>query len=623
MITFLRTVLIFSLFTSFALAEEPLIYPQEGVQVFLGLDDTSAPTAIADGRAQDLQNIRLSISKNLQQRHGYSLPIPAGTDQFSVGESLDVQDEDFCAVTGIYYTKFSDGVERIVSTCSNRFYYLNSNTTWDPVYGVNITGGKDNQFVFTTALDNIIGTNDVDVPIQYNGTTLSTVSFTGLSNPIQKAKVVVFFKNYLIFANTVENSTEFPTRFRFSNVGTINTWDDDDYIDIGALGGQEINCVAELYDTLFFGLTDSLYKVSLVGGSDTFNVSKISDSIGCIAKNSIQSVFLTNAKNGLVFLDKDKKVYFYDGIVAQDISRLITQSMGALSGSRLPFAVSANTGTDYWLCVTNSSATENNLCFDLQYEIGEWTKHTNVPANAMAKVVDNNVNDRVYFGSYKSFIYNLEDEGLSDDVGTTNPTTVTVDAVNTFTTATASGLTVFYDSALNMVAGSLVGAPIEVVGGTGSGQTNTLADNTTTGLVVTDTFSTALDATSTIQVGSIDSFFTTKWYDFRDPTRLKHFGEVYFWGEADASSTHSLSYAMDLSSDIETLSIALTSSGSDAIWGSAIWGVSLWGSGDDIFRQAKLTTQGRYLRLKWAESDPGETFNIYGWNAVWWQGQIN
>ena len=600
--------------------EQWTVYPRQGVQVFLGLDDTSAPTQVQDGRAQDLQNVLLE-SGAMRQRYGVDLVLtPDSTNGLQIGDTLDIQDEAFCAITGVYYTKFSSGTERIVATCGTRTYFLNGIASWDQVTGVSHTAGQNNQFVFTTALDNIIGTNDADTPLQYNGTTLTTVSFTGLTNPIQQAKTVAFFKNYLIFGNTKENSVERPTRIRWSNVGTINTWTDADLVDIGALGGQEIVAMAELYDNLYVFLTDSIYKVSLVGGVDTFQISKVTDDIGCIAKNSVQSITLSNAQNGLVFLDKDKKIYFFNGVIAQDISPLIETTMDGLSGGRLQYAVSADTNEDYVLCVTSGTGTTNNLCLDFEYTMGEWSKHTNIPANAMAHVLDNNVTDQVYWGSYKSFVYQFSDTSKRDDVGSFSGT---VSTVSRYTTDTASSLQVLYNAAWNLVTGSLAGAPIELVGGTGSTQTNTIADNTNTGLVVTDDFTTTPNSTTTFEVGAIDSFYTTKWYDLGDAARLKHFGEVYFWAEADVSSTHSLSYATDFSSDVSTLSLALSSSTTDAIWGSAIWGVSLWGDVDDIFRQGKLEAGGRYIRLKWAEDDPSETFHIYGFNFIYRPGEMN
>jgi hypothetical protein len=42
-----------------------------------------------------------------------------------------------------------------------------------------------------------------------------------------------------------------------------------------------------------------------------------------------------------------------------------------------------------------------------------------------------------------------------------------------------------------------------------------------------------------------------------------------------------------------------------------------------VFRQGKLETQGRYLRLKFADDDPAENFNIYGWIPVFWMGDVN
>jgi len=601
-------------------AKEPNVYPQSGTQVFLGLDDTSAPTQIQDGRASDLQNVKLDSDKSLRQRYGYSLV--GDTLDIGAGEAVDGLDEANCAVTSIYYTKFSSGTERIFATCSDRFYYLNG-VTWDTVSGLTVasTAGQNNQFVFTTALDNIVGTNDVDAPILYNGTTLSNVDFSSLtaSSRPTKAKTVAFYKNFLIFGNTEENGLSYPTRIRWPNVGKIGTWTDEDYLDIGALGGQEINAMAELYDNLYIFLTDSIYRLSFVAGADTFNVSKVTDDIGCIAKNSVQSITLSNSQNGLVFLDKDKEIYFFNGIVVQSISDLISNTMDGLSASRLQYAVSADSNSDYYLCVTNGAVGVNNLCLDLQYQIGEWTKYTNVPANAMAHVIDNNGRDQVYFGSYEGFVYQLEDDDLEDDVGSASGT-ITEVGVND--SSTASGLQVVYVSSAEYVTGVFVGAPIELTAGPGDGETSTVAYNTCTGIYVTDAFSTTPTVTSSFVVGAIDSYYTSKWYDMGDATRLKHFGEVYFWAAQDTPSDITISYATDLNTDISSQDISLASDTSDAIWGSAIWGVSLWGSSADIFRQVKLEAGGRYLRIKWAEDDPGETFHLYGWNIIYWPGDV-
>lgn len=598
-------------------AEEPRTYPEQGAQVFLGLDDTSAPTNVQDGRAQDLQNVDLGVSKDLTKRFGYSL----------IGQSLDVASEANCGVTGLYYTKFSSGTERIVSTCGSRFYYLNG-TIWTQVSGSVVSGTvvspENNQFVFTTALDEIIFTNDTNItPLRYNGTTLTTVNFTGLSTssvPTQ-AKTVAFFKNFLIFGNTVENGVQRPTRVRWSNVGETAAWSDEDFVDIGALGGQEITAMAELYDNLYIFLTDSIYRVSYVAGADTYQFSKVTDDIGCIAKNSVQSITLTNAQNGLIFLDKDKKIYFFDGIAPRDISPLITQTMAGLNAARLQYAVSADSNTDYYLCATNGSGIVNNLCLDLQYQIGEWTKHTNIPANALAHVLDNNSVDQVYFGTNESFTYQLNDDDLNSDVFGAQRNVQSVGS--NYAISTATGLQIIYTTGATFALGDLTGAPIEIISGTGASKTSTVFTNTSTGIVVTDPFTTTPDSTSVVETGAIDAFFTSKWYDMGQPFRLKHFGELYFWAEASTNTGLLVAYAMDFSANFASGIVSLSSDETDSIWGSAIWGVSLWGSQGDVFRQVKQEAGGRYLRIKWSEDDVNQGFHLYGWSEIVWFGDIN
>lgn len=601
-------------FAGLVLAAEPRTYPAEGAQTFLGLDDTSAPTAGQDGRASDLQNVNFDISRALFQRHGYEL----------VGATLDIAFEDNCAVTGLYYTKFSTGTERNVATCGNRFAYLNG-SSWSTVTGsnVSITAGQNNQFVWATAYDEIIGTNGVDAPLRYDGTTLANVNFSSLSATgiLTTANTTAFYKNFLIFGNTTEGGVRYKTRVRWSDVGDTASYDDDNYVDIGALSGQEITGMAQLYDNLYVFLTDSIYRMSFVAGADTFNFSKVSDTIGCIAKNSVQAITLSNAQQGLVWLAKNKRVYFFDGITVKDISTLITNSLGGLSASRLQYAVSAASATDYYLCATNGAGGTNNLCHVLQHQIGEWTKHTHIDANAMAAVLDSNKVPQVFFGNYESFVYALEDPTLDSDVGTVSGI---VSAFQTYDTSTTSGLQVMYlTGAQSMVTGSLVGAPVEILDGVGAGSTSYVAYNTVSGIVVTDRFTTTGILSTLINVGRINSFYTTVWSNLGDPARLKAFFELYFWAEANQGDNLTITHATDLSENVLSQEVSMSSDASDAVWGSGIWGVSLWGSDADIFRKAKLSGKGRYLRVKFTEDDANETFKLYGRKYLLQDGSVN
>ena len=249
---FLTLFLSLSLVCNSLAQEKVRTYPEQNIAPFLGLDDTSAPTQVKDFRASDIQNITLDITGQASKRNGYDwltlLDTNATTDNFE-------------AVTSGYELYKSDGTRTILSTCGDKLFKVTvAGVKTNITSGVTITEGQNYQFSWITALDYAIGTNFQDAPIKTDGTTTSALSFTGLSDAITKAKCIIWWKNYLIFGNTVENSVNRTTRIRWSNVGTIQTWSDEDFRDIATLGGQQIEAMATLYDDLYIFLTDSIYK---------------------------------------------------------------------------------------------------------------------------------------------------------------------------------------------------------------------------------------------------------------------------------------------------------------------------------------------------------------------------
>ena len=415
-------------------------FPVEGTIPYLGLDDTSDPLQVKDGRAADIQNITLNLDGTADKRYGNSLK----------NETLDTNDlsDSFEPVTGLYELRLSSGTNYLIATCANKIFYDNSGIWADITGGLTalITEGQNNQFTWTTALDNAIGTNEVDAPIRWTGTgNATTVSWTGLTNPIQKAKCIVWWKNYLIFGNTTENGTAYTTRIRWSNVGTIGTWTNADYVDIATQGGQQIEGFGILYDNLIIFLTNSIYKVSLVGGSELILVTKISEGVGCIAKNSIQNVWVNNTET-LIFLSKDGTINQFDGTNIKEISLLIHVTLDNFKTSRLQYATSGNLPrtSHYFLSLTNTNAgTTNNLLLDFFYDTGEWSKHTGIEANAMCIADDADGLPQIYFGNYKSFVYQLNDENKLDDVFGFSGV---FDSKDITDTATASGRTILYDT---------------------------------------------------------------------------------------------------------------------------------------------------------------------------------
>jgi len=595
-------------FSTKSFCEEPSIYPPSGVLTFRGLDNKSSPTAVADGRASDLLNVKFDTTGALLKRGGYS----------TVGTVLDIPDTDFAAIQGIYYTKYSSGNDETIAICGGRPYRYDTDLSpddWVQLGGLDGTTGADYQYVFATALDTIIFTNDEDTVRKYTESgTVQVLDVSDLTDTLTKAKCLIWYKNYLIFGNTYEGSTERSTRFRWSDVGTIETYDDDNYIDIAALGGQEIEGFAVLYDNLYMFLTSSIYQISLVGGDEIFKVTKVVDGIGCIAKNSLQNITLLNNQQGIMFLDEDKKVYFFNGMNAQYISILIETTMNGLLASRLEYAVSAEDGTDYYLGVSYGGVTENNLLLDFQYQLGEWTKHDQIDANYLARIYDVNGDEQTYYGQYGGFVGKL-DTSLKNDV---DGIVDTVLAVDTYTTTTASSLQVIYTNETAHTTSGLVGGIIKITGGTGSGQERRIVWNTTSGIVVESAFTTTPDSTSSYSVGAIDAYFTSKWYDCGNPARIKGFGEIFWWADEEADTDVDFTYATDFSDDIATEAVSIAGTTTDAVWGSAIWGTSYWGGVDTVFRQTKMEDNGRYLKFKFQNDDIDETFNIYSVNLLYW-----
>ena len=575
-------------------------YPRGQTLPFLGLDDTSNSLNIKDGRAASLQNVKLSRSLSLTKRDGYQIVN-------GIINHPESASDYFAAATGLYYAKLSDGTEYRLATVGKNIWYDNSGT-WTN-HGYNVTRGKNNQFVWTTALDSIVFTNNVDIPLKSTGIATSALNVSDLSDALTTTKAIVWFKNYLIHGNTTEAGVKRPTRFRWSDVGTIETYQDDNFIDIAALSGQEIESFAVLGGSLYALLTDSIWKIDLVGGDEIFVTNRVIDGIGCIAKNSVQGINFLNKTKGIIFLSKDKRVYFFDGTSIVDMSAFIKGTMNGLNVSRLQYAVSAENGIEYFLSVTDGTASINDLLLVFQYEIGEWTEYNNVNANAMAKVVNSDGDTEVFFGNYDSIIYQLENNSIDSDVTgqTDGVSDVKVGEYN-FADGTATGLTmVITDTTVDYLA---TGAILKITSGTGTGEKKVIVAQSSTGLVVDSAFTATPTSSSLFSIGAIDANYTTKWYDLGMPSTKKGFKGLYLWAEEESGVSVDLSYAIDFTSVLGTESVSLQGEG--GLWGVALWNDGVWGGQEALLADVPLTGKGRYINIKYENNEVDEDFVLLG-----------
>jgi hypothetical protein len=396
-------------------------------------------------------------------------------------------------------------------------------------------------------------------------------------------------------------------------VGTIETWSNDDYVDIAALGGQQIEGFATLYDNLYVFLTDSIYKISLVGGDELIVITEVSEGIGCIAKNSIQNIQIGNSE-GLIFLSRDKTINFCDGVKVSEISTNISGVMDDLFSARLPYAISVDDqeNSHYYLAVTDTSGT-NNLLLDFHYGIGEWSKHTGINANAFCVANDANAKPQIYFGNYDSIIYQMIDPDKDSDVGGRSGI---LTSRGTYNTATATGQIVLYDSTatgLTTAFTNVTGATVKFTSGTGVGTEAVITSSIATGLMVTGTTVTATTSTG-YSIGAIEAYYTTKWYDTGSAPLRKNFAELFLWASADTSATMQIYHATDFSSAITSTDVSLGGEGS--LWGTAIWGTDIWGGTTVELTMIPLNVSGRYIKYKFSESTIDEPMELYGYSTL-------
>jgi len=596
------------MFTATTVNAQLISYPPQKIMGFRGLDSNSSAPLIPDSRASDLQNVRLSSALDLRQRYGY--------DTVN-NQTLDDLDIDSPAITGIFDAEYSDGTSWTLAFVGSKLKYDNSGV-WTQVTDTGITSGKNGQWECIMALDSAVCTNDVDVPLKINSTpTASALDVSDLSDTLTKAKTSLWFRNYLIFMNTVENAVERPTRFRWSDVGTIETYQDDNFNDIATFAGDEIIGASEMYGDIYIFLTKSIWKASLVGGDEIFIFKKIIDGIGAAARDSIQTVQLPNNRSVTMFLDDRKKVYMFDGVSVVNIGHIIQPTLDGMSSARLQYAVSTFDGDDYILCVTKSASSENDLCFDYQIEVLEWTKFDGIVANAMAQVEESASLIKSYFGDYDSMVFWLDNPDLKNDVAGASGI---VDSVGIVDTGTITGAQILIDATVETEV--YTGATVKITSGTGAGQSAVISAYTSTGIVLTQPMTTSPDSTSVYSVGAIDAYYNGKHYELGDAAMEKtQFLGMLMWGEEASGNAVDVAYAIDFGSNIESETVSLAPSGS-SLWDVALWDSGTWGTTGDKIYTVKFSGLGNHIQPKFSNNKVDETFHLYGYNIIATGGDI-
>ena len=113
---------------------------------------------------------------------------------------------------------------------------------------------------------------------------------------------------------------------------------------------------------------------------------------------------------------------------------------------------------------------------------------------------------------------------------------------------------------------------------------------------------------------AIDAYYYTNWINLEELISQKLIEHVYIYYQI-ASATITLSYSYDFES-ADTYSQSFSSGTSSDVYGSAVWGTATYaGAGGSVTRR-DLDGRGRVVRFKFANSNLGESMQIYGFGLL-------
>ena len=160
---------------------------------------------------------------------------------------------------------------------------------------------------------NTIFTNNAD-KLQYFDVNTST-AFADLATDAPVAKYITVVRDFVVVANTLESSTRYPTRVRWSGINDETEWTysqttQADYQDIPDGG----NIVAIRGGEFGLVLMDkAIYRMSYIGTPFVFQFDNISRGTGCYNENSVAQY------QGITFFLSDDGFYMCDGQTVKPI----------------------------------------------------------------------------------------------------------------------------------------------------------------------------------------------------------------------------------------------------------------------------------------------------------------
>lgn len=319
-------------------------------------------------------------------------------------------------IRSIAELRTADGTDRIVVNAGNSIYY------WDgsSFTSVGTTLTNNRRFHWTQFRDVLIGVNGIDVPVAYDGTSLSTLSGTFLTNTVScvishRGRVWALDGQTLRYS--AENSyTDWSTS---NNAGTLR---------IPTKRGQGGTAILSLWDRLIVWTNGEVFQ--LFGTSpQTFNLAAINFRYG----NEGSPYAVVAAGNDIYFPTK-RGVHALSVAFAQSdtgdvqadyVSSNIEPTWQDITPANFPNIVGADAtrfNCVIYLCNQNGTQNSQALIGDYYHRDSTgaptWARWTGIAGSSITEVRSLNALPEVLIGGYDGFVYRLTNDNEVDDTTT-------------------------------------------------------------------------------------------------------------------------------------------------------------------------------------------------------------
>ncbi len=268
----------------------------------------------------------------------------------------------------------------------------------------------------------------------FNGTDVVSVdsSLTVTKNPasVPQGTYGAWFHNYLFVANT----TSYPSRLYWSNLGVPGTFSGTDYLDVSPNDGDYITGMIGFNDELYVFKQNTIWTITGWSGATFSTTTAAAQNL-----NSRLYGYGSVANGSLVVIGKDLYYLSFSGSIPHFrslvqtsfastlqggiVSEDIEGTMNGLSKTSLSNTAGIFDGKYVYFSVTNGGSSSNNLVLVLEPSIKykghrSWSTWTSVKA---AQFCSSRVSgrDTIYFGDATTggYVYKI-DTSLYSDNGT-------------------------------------------------------------------------------------------------------------------------------------------------------------------------------------------------------------